>query len=105
MRARVQCDHPNVHVIASDPAAELIRERGGRLYVWLKRGRCCGGVTTLAAATDPPQKTTFRRVDGDERFELYLPTTLSRVPHELYLTARRFPRRVEAYWNGCAWVI
>jgi hypothetical protein len=26
------------------------------------------------------------------------------LPDELHLEARRFPRRIEAYWNGCAWI-
>ena len=90
--------------IASDPAADLIRQRGGRLYVWLKRGRCCGNVTTLASATAPPPGKEFRLVDGAD-FELYLPSSLTRVPDELHIELRRLPRRVEAYWNGCAWVI
>jgi hypothetical protein len=94
-----------VRVVASDPAAELIRERGGRLYVWLKRGRCCGSVTTLAASTEPPAGKEFRRVDNGEDFVLYLPSALPRLPEELHLGVRRFPRRVEAYWDGCAWVV
>ena len=93
-----------VRVVASESAVQLIEERGGRLYVWPKRGRCCGGVTTLATATSPPPRTEFRRVD-DAGFELYLPSALARVPDELHVEQRRFPRRVEAYWNGCAWVV
>jgi hypothetical protein len=94
-----------VRVVASAPAAELIQEQGGRLYVWPKRGRCCAAVTTLAAATEPPAGKGFRRVESGEDFELYLPSALRRVPDELHLDLRRFPRRVEADWNGCAWVI
>jgi hypothetical protein len=93
-----------VRVLASEPAVELIRERGGCLYVWLKRGHCCHPVVTLASATEPPAGQRFRRVDGEGRFELYLPSSLARVPDELHLDVQRFPRRVEAYWNGCAWV-
>jgi hypothetical protein len=93
-----------VQVVATRPATELIHEQGGRLYVWLKRGRCCGNVTTLASATAPPPGKEFRLVDGAD-FELYLPSSLTRVPDELHIELRRLPRRVEAYWNGCAWVI
>ena len=98
------CDHRIVRVIASDPAVELIPERGGRLYVWLKRGRCCRPVTTLGSATQPPAGQRFERVADEVRFELYLPYSLAPVPDELHLAVQRFPRRVEAYWNGCAWV-
>ncbi len=94
-----------MRLIASDPAVKLIEEQGGRLYVWLKRGRCCGNVTTLASATRPPADKEFRAVANDSSVELYLPSALTRVPDELHLEVRRFPRRIEAYWNGCAWVI
>jgi hypothetical protein len=60
---------------------------------------------TLASATQPPAEPRFRRVADEVRFELYLPSSLARVPEELHLDVQRFPRRVEAYWNGCAWVI
>ena len=93
-----------MQVVASRPATELIREQGGRLFVWLKRGRCGGNVTTLSTATAPPPGKEFRLVDGAD-FELYLPSSLTRVPDELHIELRRLPRRVEAYWNGCAWVI
>jgi hypothetical protein len=93
-----------MRVLYSDPAAELIDERGGRLYVWPKSGRCCGSFTMLATATDPPPGREFRRVEAGERFELYISAGLARLPDELHLDVRRFPRRVDAYWNGCAWV-
>ena len=93
-----------MQVVATAPATELINAQGGRLYVWPKRGRCCGAVTTLATATARPPGAEFRLVD-DADFELYLPATLTRLPDELHVELRRRPRRVEAYWNGCAWVI
>ena len=93
-----------MRLIVSEPAAALIDERGGRLYVWLRRRRCCGGVMTLATASDPPPRKQFRRVESTERFELYVPAALTRLPDELDLDVRRFPLRVEAYWNGCVWV-
>ncbi len=93
-----------MRLVVSDPAAELIDERGGRLYVWPRKARCCGALTTLATSSQPPQRQEFRRVPASERFELFLPARLARLPDELHLETRRFPRRVEAYWNGCAWV-
>lgn len=92
-------------LVAPDSAVDLIRERGGRLYVWKQRTRCCGGATiTLGAATEAPADIDFRRVNDPAGFELYLPATLGELPDELHLEARRFPRRIEAYWNGCAWI-
>jgi hypothetical protein len=93
-----------VRVVASDPACELVEESGGRLYVWLKKDRCCVGSIRLLTASSPPHGRDFRRVEGCERFELYLPAQLGRLPDELHVEARRLPRRLEAYWNGCAWV-
>jgi hypothetical protein len=93
-----------VRVVASDPATQLIDQQGGRLYVWLKRGRCCGNVIALASSTRAPANKHFRAVACGSSFELYLPSSLTREPDELHLEVRRFPRRIEAYWNGCAWV-
>jgi len=44
-------------------------------------------------------------VDESTGFELYVPAALGRLPDELHVEARRFPRRIEAYWNGCAWIV
>jgi hypothetical protein len=104
MRRRALRSSAAVRVLVSDPAVDLIDERGGRLYVWLKRGRCCGAITTLSSASVPPKGKEFRRVAADDRIELYLPAGLARLPDELQIEVRRFPRRLEAYWNGCAWV-
>lgn len=92
-----------MNLVVSPPAAEAIRERGGRLYVWPRRSRCCGGTTTLAAATAPPPGKEFRREAADG-FELYLPAHLARVPDELHVDVHGRSRRLQAYWNGCAWV-
>ena len=93
-----------MRVVVSAPAAEAIREQGGRLYVWPKRSRCCGGATTLATAASPPADKDFRKEDAPG-FELYLPTHLARLPDELHVDARGRSRRIQAYWNGCAWVV
>ena len=72
-------------MVVFDPAVELIDERGGRPYVWVT-GK------------------DFRCVEGCDRFELYLPQLLAQLPDELQFELRRFPRRLEAFWDGCAWV-
>ena len=93
-----------VRIVASEAAAELIEEKGGRLYVWPKKAHCCGGLTTLATSPSPPPRP-FRQVAANDRFQLLFPAGLTRMPDELHLEVRKHPRRVEAYWNGCAWVI
>jgi hypothetical protein len=104
-RPRV-CDHFSpMRVVGSNPASDLIEQNGGRIYVWPRRSRCCGTVTTLATSNEPPRRREFVRVEIAEPFELYLDARLRRLPDELHLDLRRFPRRVDAYWNGCAWVV
>jgi hypothetical protein len=92
-----------VRVVASPEALGFVSERGGRLFVWTRTQRCCHGVTRLEAATEPPPQRRFRRVPADG-LELYLPAGLDRLPDELVVEARGRRRRVEAYWDGCAWV-
>lgn len=95
-----------MRLVVSDSAADFIETRGGRLYIWMKKNRCCGGFHTLRTATEAPPKIDFRRADDRSGgFALFVPETLSRMPDELHVELRKFPRRVEAYWNGCAWVV
>lgn len=93
-----------MRLVVSEPAAELIAERGGRLYVWVKRSRCCGGLKTLVTSSELPVQREFRSVAHTGDVELFVPARLTELPDELHLDLRRFPRRVEAAWNGCAWV-
>ena len=94
-----------MRVIASSEAADLVRERGGRLFVWVRSSRCCGrGVSWLEASTEPAEGREYRCVEADG-MELYVPAGLPLLPDELHLEARGLRRkRVEAYWDGCAWV-
>ena len=94
-----------MRVVVSKAASELIEAQGGRLYVWLKHSRCCGSVTTLATANEPPAEKTFRQVESGAAFELYVPLGLTRLPDELHLDVLRRRRGVEAYWDGCVWVV
>lgn len=96
---------PLVRVVVSERAAGRIAEQGGRLYVWPHTFRCCGGGTLLESSPRPRAGTVFRRVLAEERFELYLPESLGREADELQIDTSRFRGRVEAFWNGCAWVL
>jgi len=95
----------DLRLVASDDALAFVRERGGRLYVWTKRHRCCGGALTLVeSSTEPRRGREFKRL-AVAGLEVYVPTTMHELPSELHLTLRRFPTaRVRAFWNGCAWV-
>lgn len=94
-----------MRLVASDDAVDLVRARGGRLYVWVQRSRCCSGLQTLSTSSEAPAGVEFRQVDDTDRFDLFLPAGLARLPDELHVELHRFPRRVAAYWDGCAWVV
>jgi hypothetical protein len=94
-----------MRVVVSDAAADLIREHGGRLYVSVRSAACCRAVPTLSTAWEPQPRVRFRRVPGSDAFELYVPEGLAPLPDELELDVSRLRRRVDAYWNGCAWIV
>jgi hypothetical protein len=93
-----------MRLVVSDAATDLIRERGGRLYVTVKRARCCGGTRTLSTASEPPAGE-FRLVPESDRFELYLPARLSPLPDELHVDVGGPGGRVAAFWNCCRWAV
>jgi len=93
-----------MQVRASPEARELVREGGGRLFVWTRKGRCCGAVTLLQASTEAPERE-FRRVAAAE-IEVYLAAGIRRLPDELLVEVRgRRRKHLEAYWDGCAYVV
>jgi len=80
---------------ASPEAVRLVQEQGGKLYVWAKRSRCCGGPLVFLETSAEPGERRFRHVPTD-RFELYLEESLG-VPEELkqaiFEPFRQGPRR------------
>lgn len=93
-----------MRVVASDEARRLIAERGGRLFVSVRAARCCGGARTLRTSTEPPGGV-FRAVGSAGDFEVFVPQALGRLPEELHVAVAGRRRRIEAYWDGCAWVV
>ena len=96
-----------MRVEVSPEAALLLRELGGRLWVWAARPRmCCWGTPAyMQAATERPQGLSgFRLVlqTGQDGVEVWFRAPGGRVPDvlEIGLRGRRRPR-VEAYWDGC----
>jgi len=88
-------------VVATDEAGDAVRARGGRLWVWTRSSRCCGGTVRLEAATQAHVGREFRLV-ASEPVELRL-ATAHPAPEELHVELSR-RGRLDAYWNGCAWV-
>jgi hypothetical protein len=94
-----------VRVVASEEARRYVAERGGRIYVWLSSSGCCHSVPRLDSGTEPKAGREFRRVAAED-FEVWFPQKLERLPSELHVEVHRFPRRrVEAYWDGCVWIV
>lgn len=95
-----------MHVSASPEARKLVAERGRRLYVWTRRGKCCGaGLVTVETAAEPPAGLSFRSA-GAGPFEVLVDDRLAHLPDRLEVdVVGRFKPRLEAYWNGCAYVI
>ena len=90
----------STELVASARVIDAIRERGGALYVWPRKARCCGGTITLEAATEPPDKI-FRRVESDG-IDLFVPVGMM-LPESLHVEISR-RGRLRAFWNGLAWV-
>jgi hypothetical protein len=94
-----------MRVVVSPEAERLVRDRGGRIYVWTDRQRCCGDATYLTTATTAPRGRPFRRVEGTNGFDLFVDLGRRRAPDELRLDVRGWRRGcVEAYWNDCIFV-
>ncbi len=94
-----------MELVVSPAASEFVHASGGRLYVWTKKNRCCGGGISLGTATEPPAERGFRSVANGAGIELFVPVGLRRLPDELHVDLQRRPRRVQAYWNGCVFVV
>ncbi|MGI9007810.1 MAG: hypothetical protein ACR2FU_16695 [Streptosporangiaceae bacterium] len=93
-----------MRVDVSPEAAVLVRQRGGRLWVWAARPRvCCWGTPAyMHAATERPSGLSEFSLVPCEGVEIWFRAPAGRVPDvlEVGLRGRRRPR-VEAYWDGC----
>lgn len=99
-RATCYTDSMSTELVASAGVIDAIRERGGALYVWPRKARCCGGTITLEAATGPPDKL-FRRVEAAD-IDVFVPVGMAE-PETLHVEISR-RGRIRAFWNGLAWV-
>jgi len=93
-------------VLASPEARSFIRERGGLLFVKVvTRSHVRGALRVLHVSTEPPADALdWQRVPA-KGFLLFLSPGLRR-PTELHLEVRgRIRRRLEAFWEGCAFVV
>lgn len=91
----------DIHVTAE--AVDMVRTRGGALWVWAARpwGCCWGTPAVMHAETEqPPGLDGFTRVFADG-IEIWFRPLGGRSPSvlDIGVQGRRLPR-VEAYWNG-----
>jgi len=95
-----------MRITAADGVEELVRARGGRVYVWTSSHRCCSGpLTLLEAGTERPPGAArrFREIDAGG-FELLLDMGGQRLPEHLVLELRGRRKKMSAFWNDQAWV-
>lgn len=96
-----------MRVVTTPEARAFVQRRGGKLFVWPDRHRCCRvSLTFLQTSTDPPPEAfDYVRIDA-EGFSVFTDPAIRRLPEELelQLRGRRRPH-VEAYWDGCAYAI
>jgi hypothetical protein len=95
-----------MNVVASHQVGAFIRDHGGRVFVWMDARRYCGGaITFLSAEFSPRDDRSFERLDTGG-FELWFAAGHAKAPDELRLELRgRRRRHVEAYWDGCVFVL
>lgn len=93
-------------VVSKPGVADVVRESGGRIYIWTDPHKCCSGALTyLKTGSAPEPGRRFIRFDAEE-FELWFDPGARPAPDELHFDLKGFrKKRVEAYWNGCAFAV
>jgi hypothetical protein len=93
-------------VLATPEVRSFIDDHGGMLFVWVKAHRPIrGALRLLLTSTEPPDGALeWQRVET-KGFLVFLPPGL-RQPRELHLVVRGLlKRRVDAFWEGCAFIV
>jgi hypothetical protein len=94
-----------MQIEATFDAKKLIRARGGLLFVWIEAGM--RGAKFLRTSTEPPPDALdWERAETDKGFVVFTPPWM-RKPRTLQLEVRGFLTRlrINALWNGCAFVM
>jgi hypothetical protein len=95
----------DVEVVAPADVRDFVAAHGGRLFVWISVHRSIGcALCLLETSLEPPagRDRDFRRINAPG-FDLYLEARQRFWPNRMDLALRR-RRRVDAYWNGLAWI-
>jgi len=92
-----------VRIEATAEVTGFIRDRGGRVFVWIQpMAYGSGRVFVLEASTDSPgPEREFRRFRTDEGIEVLFDADGRALPERLLLAVKGWRRkRIRAYWNG-----
>lgn len=97
-------DTGKMQIHATADAKKLIRARGGLLFVWIEAGM--RGVRFLRTSTEPPADALEWDRTETKDFLVFTPPRM-RKPRTMHLEVRGFltKLRINAIWNGCAWVV
>jgi hypothetical protein len=93
-----------MEIQATPDAKKLIRARGGLLFVWIEAGM--RGLRFLRTSTEPPPDALDWERCETKDFVVFMPPRM-RKPRTLELEVRGFltKLRINALWNGCAFVL
>jgi hypothetical protein len=93
----------DVEMVAPAEVRDYVAAHGGRVFVWISVHRGFPAtICLLDASLEPPKGDMgFRRISAPG-FDVYLEATQRIWPKTMEFGLRR--RRVEAYWNGLAWI-
>jgi hypothetical protein len=94
-----------MQIEATSDAMKLIRARGGMLFVWIEAGM--RGMRYLRTSMEPPEDALdWERIDSGNGFLVFTPPWM-RKPKNMQLEVRGFltKLRINAFWNGCAFVV
>lgn len=95
-----------MEVEVTPDAAAFVRDHGGRLYVWASGAACCGGTRFIEASIDAPRDADRFVAVTAPGIQLLVRPAASRLPDELRVDLKGWRRpRVEASWNGCAYLV
>lgn len=89
----------------SEQAREYVAARGGKLWLRVRRSRCCsGGVTFLEATTSAPRAGADYTAIENDSLDVRLMNPGTHLPANLSVDLRgRIRPRLVAYWDGCAY--
>jgi hypothetical protein len=94
-----------MQIEATSDAKKLIRARGGMVFVWIEAGM--RGLRFLRTSMEPPSDALdWERTETSEGFLVFTPPWMGK-PRTLGLEVRGFltKLRINALWNGCAFVV